>query len=140
MAGDPPPSKQVKDDDDPLPFPDRYNADEWLSSSSEEGPKAERKGKGKARASPPPNVDDSSRPAAAIPTKVAKPQPVASLLISVTGQLPQLLGKMATVSPYRTRPWYEECLLDDPRFIELWEQTNLVPLTQHSTSHHIVIR
>ena len=72
---DPPPTKWVKDDDDPpLPFPDRYDADEWSSSVSEEGARAAWKGKGKARASPPPDVDDSSRPMAAIPAKkAAKP-------------------------------------------------------------------
>ena len=96
-------AKRVKDDDDPPPpFLDRYDADEWSSSSSEEGPKAGWKGKGKVQASPPPDVDNSSRPTATIPAKkAAKPQPVASLLISVMGQLPQPLGKIAAVSPYK---------------------------------------
>ena len=103
LVGDPPPAKRVKDNDDPLPFPDRYDTNEWSLSLSEEGLKVERKGKGKVRASPPPDVDDSSHPTATIPTKKAvKPRLVASQLISVMGQLPQPLGKAATVSPYQT--------------------------------------
>ena len=73
-VGDPSPAKWVKDDNDLLPFPDRYDANKWLSSSSEEGLKVEQKGKGKTRASPPPNMDNSSHLTAAIPTKkAAKP-------------------------------------------------------------------
>ena len=141
-VGDSPPAKWVKDNDDPPPpSPHQYNTNEWSLSSSEEGLKVERKGKGKVRASPPPDVDDSSYPTATIPTKKAvKPRLVASQLISVMGQLPQPLGKAATVSPYQTRLWYEEYPLDDPQFIKLWEQANLVPIAQHKTSCHVVIR
>ena len=44
------------------------------------------------------------------------------------------------LSLYRVRPWYEECLLNDPQFIKLWEQANIMPIAQHNTSHHIVIQ
>ena len=103
MTGGPPPAKQAKDDNDPLPpMPSDYDVNQWASSSSEEGPPpASQKGKGKARNNPPPNLDNSSHSTATLlPKKVAKPRSVASLLISVMGQLPRPLGKMAALSPY----------------------------------------
>ena len=123
-------------------MPPDYNIDQWPSSPSEEGPSlTSRKGKGKARNSSPPNVDDVSCPTATLlPKKVAKPRPVASLPISVTGQLPQPLGKTAALSPYRPRAWYEDCPFDEPQFIELWEQANLTPLAQCTVAHHVVIK
>ena len=51
------------------------------------------------------------------------------------GQLPWPLGKTAALSPYRPRAWYEDCPLDEPQFIELWEQANATPVV-----HHIVIK
>ena len=82
-------------------MPPDYDVDQWLSSLSEEGPPLmSQKGKGKARNSSPPNVDNAGRPTAMLlPKKVAKPRPVASLLISVMGQLPRPLGKTAVLSP-----------------------------------------
>ena len=83
-AGAPPPAKWAKDDNDPLlPMPPDYNIDQWLSSLSEEGPPlTSQKGKGKARNSSPPDVDDASCPTATLlPKKVAKPRLVASLQI-----------------------------------------------------------
>ena len=102
-AGGPLPAKRAKDDDDPSPpMPVDYNVDQWLSSPSEEGPPlTSRKGKGKARNSSPPDVDNMSRPTAMLlPKKVGKPRPVASLPISVMGQLPWPLGKTAALSLY----------------------------------------
>ena len=142
-VGGPPPAKRAKDDNDPSPpMPTDYDVDQWLSSPSKEGPPLmSRKGKGKARNSSPPDVDDASRPTAVLlPKKVAKPQLVALLPISVTGQLPRPLGKTAALSPYRPRVWYEDCPLDEPQFIELWEQANLTPLAQRTVVHHIVIK
>ena len=116
--------------------------DQWLSSLSKEGPPLmSQKGKGKARNSSPPDVDDASCPAAMLLSKkVAKPQPVASLPISVMGQLPWPLGKTAALSPYQPRAWYEDCPLDEPQFIELWEQANLTPLVQCTVAHHVIIK
>ena len=56
-------------------MPTDYNIDQGLSSPSEEGlPLMSQKGKGKARNSSPPDVDDASRPTATLlPKKVAKP-------------------------------------------------------------------
>ena len=74
--GSPPPAKRAKDDDDPLPpMPVDYDVDQWLLSPSEEGPPlTSRKGKGKARNSSPPDVDNTSHPTATLlPKKVAKP-------------------------------------------------------------------
>ena len=84
-------------------MPTDYDIDQWLSSLSEEGPPlTSRKGKGKARNSSPPDVGDMSCPTATLlPKKVAKPQPVALLPISVMGQLPWPLGKTAALSPYQ---------------------------------------
>ena len=56
------------------------------------------------------------------------------------GQLPWPLGKTAALSLYQPRVWYEDCLLDEPQFIELWEQANLAPLVQCTVVHHIVIK
>ena len=75
-AGGPPPAKRAKDDDDPSPpMPAEYDVDQWLSSPSDEGPSlTSQKGKGKARNSSPPNVDNASRPTTMLlPKKVAKP-------------------------------------------------------------------
>ena len=101
-AGGPLPAKRAKDNDDPSPpMPADYDVDQWLSSPSEEGPPlTSQKGKGKARNSSPPNVDNAGRPTAMLlPKKVAKPRPLASLLISITRQLPWPLGKTAALSP-----------------------------------------
>ena len=142
-AGGPLPAKQAKDNDDPSPpMPADHDVDQWLSSPSEEGPPlTSRKGKGKARNSSPPDVDDVSHPAATLlPKTVAKPQPVASLPISVMGKLPRPLGKTAAFSPYRPQAWYEDCPLDEPQFIKLWEQANLTPLAQRTITHHVIIK
>ena len=66
VAGGPPPAKQAKDDDDPPPpMPADFDVNQWPSSPSEEGPPlTSRKGKGRARDSSPPNVDDTSCPTA----------------------------------------------------------------------------
>ena len=71
---------------------------------------------------------------------MAKPRLVASLPISVTGQLPRPLGKTAALSLYWPRAWYEDCLLDEPQFIELWEQANATPVAQRTVAHHVVIK
>ena len=34
----------------------------------------------------------------------------------------------------------EDCLLDEPQFIKLWEQANLTPLAQRTVVHHVVIK
>ena len=143
VAGGPPPAKWAKDDDDPPPpMPADFNVDQWPLSLSEEGPPfTSSKGKGRTRDSSPPNVDDASRSTAVpLPKRAAKPRPVALLLISVTGQLPRPLGKTAALSLYRPRAWYEDCLLDEPQFIELWEQANATPITQRTVAHHVVIK
>ena len=140
VAGGPPPAKRAKDDDDPPPpMPADFDVDQWLSSPSEEGtPFTSCKGKGRARDSSPPNVDDASRSTAVpLPKRAVKPRPVALLPISVMGQLPQPLGKTAALSPYRPRAWYEDCLLDEPQFIELWEQANATPVAQCTVAHHV---
>ena len=86
-------------------------------------------------------MDDASCPTTMLlPKKVAKPRLVALLPISITGQLPRPLGKTAALSPYRPRAWYEDCPLDEPQFIELWEQANLTPFAQHTVAHHVVIK
>ena len=41
-------------------------------------------------------------------------------------------------SPYQPWPCYEDCSLKDPRFLELWEQVNTVPVGQCST--YVVIK
>ena len=147
ITGGPPPAKQAKDNDDPLPpMPPDYNINQWPLSPSKEGPpKMSQKGKGKARNSSPPNVDDTGRPTATLlPKKVAKPRLVALLPISVTdsitGQLPRPLGKTAALSPYQPQAWYKDCLLNEPQFIELWEQANLTPIVQCTIAHHVVIK
>ena len=142
-TGGPPPAKQAKDDDNPPPpMPSDYDVDQWPSSPSEEGPPlTSQKGKGKARNNSPPNEGNVSRPAAILlPKKVAKLRLVASLPISITGQLPQPLGKTAALSPYRPRAWYEDCPFDEPQFIELWEQASLTPIAQRTVAHHVVIK
>ena len=76
VAGGSPPAKRAKDDDDlPLPMPTDFNVDQWPSSPSEEGPPlTSRKGKGRARDSSPPNVDDASRSTAIpLPKRAVKP-------------------------------------------------------------------
>ena len=76
VAGGPPPAKQAKDDDDPpRPMPADFDVDHWPSSLSEEGPPLmSHKGKGRARDSFPPNVDDASHSTAIpLPKRAAKP-------------------------------------------------------------------
>ena len=109
-------------------------------------PPGSQKGKGKARDSSPPNLDNMIHSTTTLlHKKVAKPQLVAFLLISVMGQLPRPLGKTAALSPYWPRAWYKDCPLDDPKFIELWEQASLTPIAQCTIAqctiaHHIVIK
>ena len=55
-------------------------------------------------------------------------------------QLPRPLGKTAALFPYRPRAWYKDCLLNEPQFIELWEQANLTPLAQRTVAHHVIIK
>ena len=86
-------------------------------------------------------MDNVSRPTVtSLPKKVTKPQPVVLLPISVMGQLPRPLGNIMALSPYRPRPWYEDCPLDEPKFVELWEQANLTPAAQHSVVQHVTIK
>ena len=84
-------------------MPADFNVDQWPLSPSEEGPPlTSHKGKGRARDSFPPNVDNASHSTAVpLPKRAAKSRPVASLLISVMGQLPQPLGKTAVLSLYQ---------------------------------------
>ena len=86
-VGGPPPAKQAKDDNDPSPpMPMDYNVDQWLLSLSKEGPPlTSQKGKGKARNSSPPDMDNASCPTATLlPKKVAKPRLVASVAVTQT--------------------------------------------------------
>ena len=36
--------------------------------------------------------------------------------------------------------WYEDCPLNEPQFIEFWEQANLTPLAKCTVVHHIIIK
>ena len=58
----------------------------------------------------------TTRPAA---KQGAKQKPVASLLMSITGQLPRPLGKVAAIHAIRPLQWYDECEITDPQFVEV---------------------
>ena len=47
-----------------------------------------------------------------------KQRPVASLPMSITGQLPCPLGKVVAIHTIRPLQWYDECELMDPWFVE----------------------
>ena len=44
---------------------------------------------------------------------------VALLPMSITGQLPRPLGKVAALHAIRPLQWYDECEVTDPRFMEV---------------------
>ena len=48
-----------------------------------------------------------------------KQKPVASLLMSITGQLPCPLGKVAALHAIHPLQWYDECEVTDPWFGEV---------------------
>ena len=48
-----------------------------------------------------------------------KQRPVALLPMSITGQLPRPLGKVAAIHAIRPLQWYNECELTDPQFMEV---------------------
>ena len=48
----------------------------------------------------------------------AKQKPVASLPMSITGQLPHPLGKVAAIHAIHPLQWYDECKTMDPQFVE----------------------
>ena len=141
MAGEPPLAKQVKDDDPLPPVCALYNIEQWLLAESMELPclaKKDHKGKQRVDSGLPPKTGDSSCPTTNLPTrKAAKPHPVALLPISVTGVLPRPLGKTAVLPAVCTRQWFDDCPLDDPRFIELAEQAPMVPFREHTLVHHV---
>ena len=58
----------------------------------------------------------TTRPAA---KQGAKQKPVALLPMSITGQLPRPLGKVAATHAIRPLQWYDECETTDPRFVEV---------------------
>ena len=67
-----------------------------------------------------------------------KQNPVASLLRSITGQLPHPLGKVAAIHALHPSQWYDECEIMDPRFMEAAAIATNTPATKHTPEQHRV--
>ena len=62
----------------------------------------------------------------------AKQRPVALLPMSITGQLPHPLGKVAAIHSICPLQWYDECEITDPRFVEVATTTANTPVANHT--------
>ena len=65
-----------------------------------------------------------------------KQRPVASLPMSITGQLPHPLGKVVAIHAIRPLQWYDECELTDPWFMEVVAITCNTPAVNRTTEQH----
>ena len=63
---------------------------------------------------------------------------VVSLLMSITGQLPRPLGKVAAIHAIRPLQWYDECETTDPRFVEVAAAATNTPATNRTPEQHRV--
>ena len=77
----------------------------------------------------------------------AKQRLVVSLPMSITGQLPHPLGKVAVIHTIRPLQWYDECETMYPRFVEAAAITCDIPAVNHTPKqrgvfhrHHHAIR
>ena len=65
---------------------------------------------------------------------------VASLPMSITGQLPCPLGKVAAIHAIRPLQWYDECETTDPRFVEVAAAATNTPVTNRTPEQRGVYR
>ena len=79
----------------------------------------------------------TTRPAA---KQGAKQRPVVSLPMSITGQLPRPLGKVAAIHAIRPLQWYDECETTDPQFVEMATTATNTPAANRTSEQHGVHR
>ena len=70
----------------------------------------------------------------------ARQRPVVSLPVSITGQLPRPLGKVAAIHTIRPLQWYDECETTDPRFMEVAAIACSTPAANRTPEQHGVYR
>ena len=61
-----------------------------------------------------------------------KQRPVVSLPMSITGQLPRPLGKVAAIHAIRPLQWHDKCETTDPQFMEVATITCNMPAANHN--------
>ena len=64
--------------------------------------------------------------------KGMKQKPVVSLSMSITGQLPHPLGKVAAIHAIHPLQWYIKCETMDPQFVEAAAITSDTPVVNHT--------
>ena len=67
-------------------------------------------------------------------------KPVVSLPMSITGQLPCPLGKVAAIHTIHPLQWYDECETTDPRFVEVAAAAANTPATNRTPEQRGVYR
>ena len=70
----------------------------------------------------------------------AKQRLVASLPMSITGQLPCPLGKVVEIHAIHPLQWYDKCELTDPRFVEVAAIACNTPALNRTAKQHGVYR
>ena len=60
--------------------------------------------------------------------------------MSITGQLPRPLGKVAAIHAIRPLQWYDECETTDPRFVEVATTAANTPAVNRTPKQHGVHR
>ena len=60
--------------------------------------------------------------------------------MSITGQLPHPLGKVAAIHAIHPLQWYDECEITDPWFVEAVAITCNAPAVNHTSEQHGVYR
>ena len=86
---------------------------------------------------PVPQQGTTTRPAV---KQGAKQRLVASLPMSITGQLPHSLGKVAAFHTIHPLQWYDECETTDPRFMEVAAAAATTPATNRTPEQRGVYR
>jgi len=140
MAGEPLLAKWVKDDNSLPPVCALYDIEQLSLAKSVELPwpkRTTRASRGMTPVSLPKQATLVVLLLTFPPWKVTKPCPVASLPTSITSVLPCPLGKMAVLPAVHTQQWFDDCLLDNPQFVELTKQAQTVLFKQHNLVHHI---
>ena len=67
-----------------------------------------------------------------------KQRPVALLPMSITGQLPHPLGKVAAIHAICPLQWYDKCKTTDPQFVEAAAIACNIPVVNRTPEQHRV--
>ena len=85
-------------------------------------------------------ADGLRLPEYVLPPKIAKPRLQALLPASVTGVLPCPLGTAPARPATRTRQWYDECDISDPRLETLYREAKLLNGRDQNTAQRIAFQ